>query len=208
VHFQGDTMSINAIYHVSDIASGGLLTTIKDGIISTYKGYFEEKFNELIKELLNNSITEQDIIDWVEKLGDTDKDIYFSIINKNLISETKIKRFLLSKILFYKVKNPKLDYFHSNLLTNIDLFVEEDFINFNILCTNYEKNEIDEGEESIKISINKFSSLNYQITISKLKSIGILSNKEYAQKWGEEGCLYVGKSEGFDKLCEYLNEYF
>lgn len=199
---------LKAIYNTTDIVSGGLLTTIKNNLINTYSGYFEDKFNGLIKDLLNNKIEEQEILNWINNLGDIDKDIYFSIINKNLLSETKIKRFLLSKILFYKIKNQKLDYFHSNLLTNIDLFIEDDFSNFNTIGQNYQKNEEDESEVSIKINADNFSSLDYKITISKLQSVGILTSQTYIQSWNEKGYIYIGKSNGFDKLDEYIKEYF
>ena len=199
---------LKAIYNTTDIVSGGLLTTIKNSLVNTYSGYFEDKFNGLIKELLNNKIEEQEILDWINHLGDIDKDIYFSIINKNLLSETKIKRFLLSKILFYKIKNQKLDYFHSNLLTNIDLFIEDDFVNFNIIGQNYQKNEEGITEESIKVHTDKFSSIDYKITISKLQSVGILTSQTYIQSWSEKGYIYIGKSNGFDKLDEYIKEYF
>lgn len=199
---------LKAIYNTTDIVSGGLLTTIKNSLVNTYSGYFEDKFNGLIKDLLNNEIEEQEILNWINNLGDIDKDIYFSIINKNLLSETKIKRFLLSKILFYKIKNQKLDYFHSNLLTNIDLFIEDDFSNFNTIGQNYQKNEVDKNEESIKINTDNFSSLDYKITISKLQSVGILTSETYVQNWSEKGYIYIGKSNGFDKLDEYIKEYF
>ncbi len=199
---------LKAIYNTTDIVSGGLLTTIKNSLVNTYSGYFEDKFNGLIKDLLNNEIEEQEILNWINNLGDIDKDIFFSIINKNLLSETKIKRFLLSKILFYKIKNQKLDYFHSNLLTNIDLFIEDDFSNFNTIGQNYQKNEEDESEESIKINADNFSSLDYKITISKLQSVGILTSQTYIQSWNEKGYVYIGKSNGFDKLDEYIKEYF
>lgn len=200
---------LTAIYNASDAISGGLFSTIKNSVVNTYKGYFEDKFNDLINKLLNEEITEDYILSWIDNLGPIDKDIYFTILNKNLLSETKIKTFLLSKILFAKMTNDNLDYFHSNLLTNIDLFVEEDFNNFFTLCNSSETNEISQNQTDLKIHSSNFPSLSYQITISKLKSIGILSpDTSYIQEWGTVGFNYFSITENFEKLKLYVNSYY
>ena len=103
--------SFNTIYNAIDLSSGGFLSLAKTNIESTYKGFFEEKIDNLIIDLKRNSITETEIFNYINTIGEYDKNILFSIIQKNIASDHKIKTFLLSKILFYKIKNNELDYF-------------------------------------------------------------------------------------------------
>jgi len=197
-----------AIYSAIDIVSAGLLSTIKSNISNAYKGYFEEKFNRIMEELVKNDISENEILKFINNLNQYDKDILFAIINKNLQSDNKIKSFLLSKILFYKFTNTNLDYFHANILTNLDLFVVEDFENFKIIYNFYEINNIGSQPFAIKVLVDNFSGESYNVTIVKMKSIGLLLNTEYAQEWSESGYLYLGKGDGFENLGKYINEYY
>lgn len=193
---------LKAIYNATDVVSAGLLTTIKNSIVNTYKGHFEDKFNELMSDLLKNKISEKDILEWVEKLGNTDKDIYFSILNKNLLSETKIKRFLLSKILFHKVKNNDMNYFYSTLLASLDLFNEIDFTTiYNIsLKSRRNNNKITFRIEDINKS--------YVSTIQKITSIGFI-NGNLIDGGGLDDSTYIFHVlDYYIELEKLLKEYF
>lgn len=197
---KGDLVSI---YEVTDKVSGGWLETLKNTMSNVYKGHFEDKFNDMMKLLLKNKITENEVLEWVDSLWGFEKDIYFSIVNKNLLSESEIKRFLLSKILFYQIRNGKLDYFHSNILTNIDLFVEDDFNVFNIICNQNEKN-----------IQHTFETDSYKTTISKFKTIGIIPMEDFIVSesspkcWDESNYKFNKETNDYESLCKYINEYF
>lgn len=201
---------LSAIVNAFDVVSAGLLTTVKTNLANTYKGYFEEKFDDLLNELMKNEIEESEILEYVKNLNERDRQICFSIINKNLNSESKIKSFLLSKILFSKYKNKdlNLDYFHSNLLTNLDLFTAEDFENLKIIFLNALENNLVENKNSIKIHSDNFSSDTYKISIVKLKTIGIIIEDGVIQDWGENGFFHITKSEYFNSLGDYIKEFY
>lgn len=204
---------LNAIYNATDLVSGGLLSTIKSSILNTYQGYFEDKFNDLMKNLLNNDITENEVLEYIKHLGKSDKDIFFAIVQKNIQSETKIKKFLLSKILFFKIKNTILDYFHSNLLTNIDLFSEKDFENFYTICNKHHFSHSNSTTKGLELFSGDFQSQDYKVTISKLKSIGIIAlTDDYSfqnWRWDEEDwSFYIDKTGLFDQLSIYVSEYY
>ncbi|MDN5089850.1 hypothetical protein [Aliarcobacter butzleri] len=194
--------NFKAIYNVTDTVSSGLLTNIKNSIVNTYKGYFEDKFNELMSDLFKNKITEEEILEWVKKLGNTDKDIYFSILNKNLLSETKIKRFLLSKILFHKVRSEKIDYFHSTLLTSLDLFNEIDFTTIYNISLQPTRNN---NQITFKIKdIDK----SYVSTIQKITSIGFINGNLIDGGGLDDSTYTFHVLEYYFKLEELLKEYF
>ncbi|MFY9100649.1 hypothetical protein OZY48_06350 [Aliarcobacter cryaerophilus] len=158
-----------AIVNAIDLSTGGLITQVKTNFSNTYKGYLEEKISNLILDLQSNSIREEEILEYIENMNNYDKEIVFAIIQKTINSENKIKRFLLSKVWLYKIKNINLDYFHSSLLSSLELFTERDFRMV------YEISKIGvRKDDEITMDISKLESY-YQSTLQKLKSIGFIN---------------------------------
>lgn len=194
---------ITAIYNATDIVLGGMLSTIKTNIANTYQAHFENKINDLIDNLRNNTITDEEILVYFTNITDTKKDILYSVINKQINSIDPIKRFLLSKIWFYQIKNFELNYFYSSLLNQIDIFVVKDYELIHLLNQHM---VLTVGNEEI-YSTEIYDS-NLIFTVSKLISNGILLDSNVIDGNFSNEKIYFRITENFEKLITLLNEYF
>jgi len=206
------------IVKVVDIATGGLVSLTKAIVISGFESNINEKIEDFYKKLLDNQITIDEIEKYIEDMTSFQKDIFYTIIQKVLISETPLKRFLLVKIWLYQMKNEKLDYFHSTLFNNIDLFIFHDYEMIYDILQNQDQAIIQENQLIIKESKSAIN--DFQFTISKLESIGLIDDTskyihDIVNKTKEANKYYPTHRDAiyqitpsFKILNEYINSFF
>jgi hypothetical protein len=153
-------------------ATGGLLDSVKAIIKTGAESGVDEKIRDFTNHLKKNNISENEILKHIKKMAQWEKDIFFTIIQRTIFSENPIKRFLLAKIWFYQIKHEQLDYFHSTLLNNIDLLIQQDYK----LIYKIVNQQSDLQNEKIIIRDYKLIEEEFYFTVSKLKSIGLISD--------------------------------
>lgn len=158
---------IKAIVNGIDLVMGGVISQLKTNIANTYKGYLEEKLNELIQLTIKNGIEDKSLQHFIDNITDTEKDLLYYIIKKSLDSKDKIKIYIMAIILSNQIKNKSLNYYEDSLISNIDLLTENDFKNYPILVNNM--NYRDNAYYEISVPNNE-----EQISLIKFLNIGIL----------------------------------
>lgn len=193
--------TINTIANGIDISLGGLSSKMKSNISSVYSGYLDEKINQLIIDILNNTIEENELNDFINNITDTEKDLLYVVIKKSLDSKDRIIIYILSRLLSQRIKNGCLGYFEETLLVNIDKFVESDFKNYVTLLDNMTK----EGN-------NEFFTLlpnndEEEISLVKFISIGIFKENK-SLLFNEKQNYFLFKTNYSDELYSIIQSFY
>lgn len=196
------------VYRTLDIASGGQLSLIKQSAAQIFKGFLEEKFNNLILNVLSDNLSEADILEFINSESHSNRDFISNIILKNMHADNRITTFLLAKLWVQKIRNGSLDYYESSLFTNINSLTYEDFKIFFELWKN--KELTNQGYFQYTINENRDYYIDAQ---NKLFNLGILEQPRVGSNFGPltkpERHMKIFDGTGFsDYLFQLLKEFF
>jgi len=163
-----------AVYNALDIASGGNLSLIKQGIAQTFQGFLEAKFNNLVLDVLSNDIREDELIAFIHSQSESNKEFISNLILKNMHADNKITTFLLAKLWVQKMRNGSLDYYESSLFTNINTLTYEDFKIFFDAFKNIHTYSAKDVFETTTSNENEF----YVTSLTKFGNLGIIRNSD------------------------------
>jgi len=163
-----------AVYNAMDIASGGSLSLIKQGIAQTFQGFLEAKFNNLVLDVLSNDIREDELIAFIHSQSESNKEFISNLILKNMHADNKITTFLLAKLWIQKMRNGSLDYYELSLFTNINTLTYEDFKIFFDAFKNIHTYSAKDVFETTTSNENEF----YVTSLTKFGNLGIIRNAD------------------------------
>lgn len=198
-----------AVCNALDIASGGSLSLIKQGIAQTFQGFLEAKFNNLVLDVLSNDIREDELIAFIHSQSESNKEFISNLILKNLHADNRITTFLLAKLWVQKMRNGSLNYYESSLFSNINTLTVHDF---EVFYDSFRNISFYQNRQNMFETTTSPENEHYITSLNKYKSIGIIADIGAFDGGSivEEAQLKINflKTPFSDTFFEHLKEFF
>ncbi|MDD3769443.1 MAG: hypothetical protein PHV10_02410 [Sulfuricurvum sp.] len=198
-----------AVCNALDIASGGSLSLIKQGIAQTFQGFLEAKFNNLVLDVLSNDIREDELIAFIHSQSESNKEFISNLILKNLHADNRITTFLLAKLWVQKMRNGALNYYESSLFSNINTLTVHDF---EVFYDSFRNISFYQNRQNMFETTTSPENEHYITSLNKYKSIGIIADISAFDGGSivEEAQLKINflKTPFSDTFFEHLKEFF